>query len=76
MRGGRSLDNLHRISTGDSDGQLSLGEPGTYVSNMYQLYNVPICTYMYLYVPICTYMYLYVTICTYMYLYVPICTYM
>ena len=34
IRGGRSLDNLHRVSTGESDVQstCSLGDPGTCVS--------------------------------------------
>ena len=40
MRGGRSLDNLHRVSFGDGGGagaenQPSLGEPGTFVSRNY-----------------------------------------
>ena len=40
MRGGRSLDNLHRVSFGDggaggAENQPSLGEPGTFVSHNY-----------------------------------------
>lgn len=31
MRGGRSLENLHRVSSGEPEGQISLGEPGTFV---------------------------------------------
>ena len=36
MRGGRSLDNLHRVSLADGggDNQPSLGEPGTFVSQL------------------------------------------
>lgn len=31
MRGGRSLENLHRVSSSEPEGQISLGEPGTFV---------------------------------------------
>lgn len=36
MRGGRSLDNLHRVSMAEGGGenQPSLGEPGTFVSHL------------------------------------------
>lgn len=34
IRGGRSLDNLHRISTGDGDVQTNLGDSGTSVSQV------------------------------------------